>query len=191
MLLCMAGFAAAQTTPSPALDNSGSIIVDGKATPYMIRRLPVSSFPDLPQAVRAELESRGCLIPQSYEAHKPENVVRASLEHAGSADWAVLCSVDGTASLMVFFASAPSKPFAVASGPETEHLQRNTVTGAFGFNWAIDPASPQRIHEAATGRRTRPPVLDHDALADSLIDRRTVYHFYANNAWTLLDLPEK
>lgn len=191
LLLTLRSLAPAQSAPATALDNSGTITVDGKAMPYMIRHLPISSFPDIPQAIRADLESRGCLIPQTYEAHQPENVVRASLEHAGSADWALLCSVGGTASLMVFFADAPGKPHILAAAPETEHLQRNTTTGVYGFNWAIDVASPQRVHEAATGQRTRPPMLDHDALADSLIDRRTVYHFYTNNYWTLLDLPEK
>lgn len=189
LLPCLACFAPGQS--APVEDNSGKINVDGKEAPYMIRHLPVSSYPDLPQAIRTELETRGCLIPQTYEAHKPENVVRASLEKNGSADWAALCSVNGTASIMVFFDSAPSRPFVLASGPETEHLQRNTATGVFGFNWAIDPASPQRLHDAATGRRSRPPILDHDALADSVIDRRTAYHFYADNVWTLLDLPEK
>jgi len=191
VVLCVAGIAAAQAPPAPSLDNSGNILVDGKPLPYVIRHLPVSSFPGLPPAVRTDLESRGCLIPQTYEAHKPENVVQASLERAGSTDWAALCSVDGTATLIVFFGSNLSKPFVIGSGPETEHLQRNTVTGIFGFNWAIDPATPQRVHEAGAGRRSRPLIIDHDALADSLIDRRTVYHYFANNAWTLLDLPEK
>jgi hypothetical protein len=36
----------------------------------------------------------------------------------------------------------------------------------------------------------RPPLLDHDALADSIVDRGTVYHFYAKNVWTLVEMPE-
>ena len=189
ILFLFAGFAVGQTAPS--LDDSGTITVDGKAVPYMIRHLPVDSFPGLPQNIRTELDSRGCLVPQSYVAHQPENVVHASFEHAGSMDWAVLCSTGGTVSLMVFFGDSPEKPYVLATAPETEHLQRNTTTGVYGFNWAIDPAGPQRIHDAATGQRARPQMLDHDALADSLIDRRTVFHFYVNNSWTLLDLPEK
>src|SRR6185437_2064480 len=84
-LICIA---TAQTASAPKLDNSGHITVDGKPMPYTIRHLPVSSFPALPQTVSAELEARGCLIPQTYEAHQPENVVHGSLESAGSTDWA-------------------------------------------------------------------------------------------------------
>ncbi|MGA2339821.1 MAG: hypothetical protein ABSF75_07975, partial [Terracidiphilus sp.] len=69
------------------LDESGQIMIDGHSTPYLIRHLPVSSFPDLPAAIEEQLNLRGCLIPQTYEAHRPENVVHASLERPGSSDW--------------------------------------------------------------------------------------------------------
>jgi hypothetical protein len=38
-------------------------------------------------------------------------------------------------------------------------------------------------------RRSQALNTDHDALADSTVDQRTVYHFYAKSAWTLVDLP--
>ena len=63
------------------------------------------------------LNQRGCMIPQTYEAHQPENVVHASLERAGSSDWAVLCSAQGTVSLLIFFGSDPAKPMVLAVGP--------------------------------------------------------------------------
>ena len=174
------------------LNESGAIAVDGRAVPYLIRHLPIDSFPDLPAAIQAELNRRGCLIPQTYEAHRPENVVHASLEGPGSSDWAVLCSVNGTVSLLIFFTGAgqrPSDPLVLASAPETERLQAHGTGGVLGFNWGIDQASPQQVHDAQAGLVPRPPWIDHDALADSVVDHRTVYHFYVKNAWTLLDMP--
>ncbi len=171
---------------SPLVE-SGQIIVDGHPTPYLIRHLPVSSFPDLPSAIQMELSVRGCLIPQTYEAHRPENVVHASLERPGSSDWAVLCSAKGAVSLLVFFGSGSSLPFTLASAPETERLQSHGSSGVLGFNWGIDPASPQQVHEAQAGMDPRPPLLDHDALADTLVDRHTVYHFYLKSAWIVLE----
>jgi hypothetical protein len=35
--------------------------------------------------------------------------------------------------------------------------------------------------------RHPPPRLDHDALADSVIDRQTIYRAYAKGAWTVID----
>src|ERR1700744_205266 len=97
-LMCLACFVpriAPQNSTSSPYDVSGQFVVDGHARPFLIRHLPVSSFPDFPQAVQDGLTQRGCLIPQTYEAHHPENVVHASFERAGSVDWAVLCSANG------------------------------------------------------------------------------------------------
>ena len=184
--------AAQNATPPPAaspaqLDDSGHITVAGRSVPYLIRHLPVSSFPELPTAVQAELNKRGCLIPQTYEAHRPENVIHGSFEKAGTSDWAVLCSAQGMASLLVFFASAPDEPFVLGSSPETRNLQAHDSTGILGFNWGIDAESPGRIHEAQIGIEPRPAKLDHDAVGDSVVEHRTVYHFYAKGTWKLVD----
>jgi hypothetical protein len=170
------------------LVESGQIMFDGHSTPYLIRHLPVSSFPNLPPSIQMELSARGCLIPQTYEAHQPENVVHASLERPGSSDWAVLCSAQGTVSLLVFFGSGSGKPFTLASAPETERLQAHDPSGVLGFNWGIDAASPRDVHDAQLGMLHPPPRLDHDAVADTLVDRHTVYHFYLKSAWIVLDI---
>jgi hypothetical protein len=182
----------AQQAGAPVLNNSGEVMVRGRAMPYLIRHLPVSSFPQLPAGVQEELNRRGCLIPQTYEAHQPENVVEGSLQRAGSSDWAVLCSADGTVSLLVFFASRPAdEPFELASAPETERLQAHPPDAGLGFNWAIGAAAPEDVHDAQAGLDPRPPSINHEALADSTVDHRTVYHFYAKGAWTLLDMPDQ
>ena len=55
------------SAPAP-LNVSGQIVVAGHSTPYLIRHLPISSFPDLPAELAGLLNRRGCLIPQTYEA---------------------------------------------------------------------------------------------------------------------------
>jgi hypothetical protein len=180
-----------QQGSAPAqLTESGQIAVDGRSTPYLIRHLPVSSFPELPAPIQELLNRRGCMIPQTYAAHHPENVVHASLERAGSSDWAVLCSAGGKVSLLVFFTDVPAQPVILASAPENDRLQAHDTTGVLGFNWGIDPASPAQVREAQSGMEHRPALADHDALADSVVERRTVYHFYAKRAWGLVEMPE-
>jgi hypothetical protein len=169
-----------QTLP---LVQSGQLSLGGRAVPYRIRNLPVSSFPELPPGVAGSLTARGCVIPQTYEAKHPENVIHASLERPGSSDWAALCASNGRVSLLVFFASAPSEPAVLASVAETDRLQTHDPTGELGFNWGIDPASPRRIHDAQAGMAHRPPPPDHDCLADTTLDHQTVYHLYQNGAW--------
>jgi hypothetical protein len=169
------------------LTESGQVDVDGRTASYLIRHLPVSSFPQLPAAVQNLLNQRGCLIPQTYEAHQPENVIEASLERRGSSDWAVLCSEHGTVSLLVFLAGQSGQPTVLASAPETERLQAHGTSGVLGFNWGIDAASPEQVREVQAGMRHPPGRLDHDALADSKIDQATVYHYFSGNAWTVVE----
>ncbi len=187
-------FAQDATAPSGSessqLTETGKTSVDGRAASYVIRRLPASSFPDLPDAIADVLDQRGCMIPQTYQAHRPENVIHASFEHPGSSDWAVLCSAHGNVELLVFFARTPNKPVTLATAPELERLHRHDSSGVLGFDWCIDPASPQRVREAQAGLVHHPPPLDHDALEDTVLSGKTVYHFFTRNAWTIVDMPE-
>ena len=179
----------AQTDGPSSLVETGQLSIAGREVPYRIRNLPVSSFPDLPSSVAAALTARGCLIPQTYEAKRPENVIHASFEGPGSQDWAVLCSVHGRVSLLVFFAGAsPANPAVLAAAAATDRLQPHDPSGELGFNWGIDPASPSQVHDAQASMAHRPPAPDHDSVADSTVDRQTVYHLYRNGAWEKLDL---
>jgi hypothetical protein len=189
LALAVASAASAQD-PSP-LVTDGHIDQDGHSVPYEVRHLPVSSFPNLPLDVAGQLTDRGCLIPQTYEARRPENVVHASFQRQGSSDWAVLCSAQGSVSLMIFFGSTPGQPLTLATTPETKRLQTHFGTSVLGFNWGIDPATPDAIRQAQIGLWPRPARLDHDALSDSQVDRKTIYRFYIQGVWRVLDMPEE
>jgi hypothetical protein len=188
------GALAQESTANPSraqsFDESGKTSIDGRAVSYLIRRLPVDSFPDLPNPVAATLMQRGCMIPQTYQAHRPENVINASFERPGSSDWAVLCSAHGSVELLVFFARTPGKPITLASVPEVQRLERHDSSRVFSFDWGIDAASPEQVREAQAGMEHHPPPLDHDALKDTVLNQKTVYHFYFHNAWTVVDVLE-
>lgn len=186
------GCAKAQESGSgtQSFNESGKTSVNGKSVSYLIRRLPVDSFPDLPDQVAETLRQKGCLIPQTYQAHRPENVINASFDRAGSSDWALLCSTHGTVELLVFFERKPGKAMTVASAPELGRIQRHDSTGVYGFNWGIDAVSPKQVREAQSGLEHHPPAVDHDGLADTVLSQKTIYHFYAHEEWTRLDLPE-
>ena len=179
-----------QGAQAQSFNESGKATVDGQTVPYLIRRLPVNSYPDLPDPVAEALTQRGCLIPQTYQAHRPENVIHASFDRAGSSDWAVLCSAHGTVELLVFLARRPGKAMTVASAPELERIERHDSTGVYGFDWGIDAASPKRVREAQSGLEHHPPAVDHDAVADTVLNQKTIYHFFAHDEWTKLEMPE-
>lgn len=194
MMLASAGASIAGQASAAAsqqqLNASGYVTSPGRKVPYLVRRLPIDSFPDIPAAIQAEFTRRGCLIPQTYEAHRPENVIHGSFERPGSSDWAALCSANGVVSLLVFFASAPRAPFTLVSAQETARLQAHDPTGVMGFNWAIDVETPAQVHDAQVGMEPRPAKLDHDAVGDLLIDGKTIYRYYTRGGWTVVDTGE-
>jgi hypothetical protein len=192
LVLLLVSLGGAAQEPEAELKNlvtTGQVTLRGQTRQYIVRHLPPSSFPDLPEAVAGELNQRGCLIPQTYQAHQPENAVHGSFQRAGSSDWAVLCSVKGKVSLLVF-PDSTAKASVLATAPETQRLQVHESNGVLGFNWGIDAASPQAIHDAQIGLRPRPPRPDHDAIADSEVDHTTIYHYFSNGSWSLVDLPQ-
>ena len=186
--LLAVSLAAAQT--DAGMVTRGSVELGGKQVPYIVRHLPPASFPDLPDNVAAELMHRGCLIPQTYEAHQPENVVHGSFQQPGSSDWAVLCSLGGEVKLLVFFGSDPESPVTLGSAAETQRLQAYPGGAEMGFNWGIDRAGAEAVRQAQIGLKPRPARLDHDALADSVVEQRTIYHYFNNGRWTILDMPQ-
>jgi hypothetical protein len=173
-----------------AFSSSGQATVGGKTRQYKVEHLPASSFPALPTAVAAELNRRGCLIPQTFEAHGPENVIHGSFRRPGSNDWAVLCSARGTVSFLVFFEGEVANPVVLRTSEENSQLEPNNATGKLEFDWAIDRATPEQLHEAQAGIRPRPAPPDHDAIADSTIDGATMYWLYTGSAWSVTQTTE-
>lgn len=190
MLIALALSAPAEAQTDAGLVTRGDLQLGGKQVAYVVRHLPVASFPDLPGPIAEELTRRGCLIPQTYEAHQPENVVHGSFQEPGSSDWAVLCSVSGEVKLLVFFGSDPAGPMTLGSAAETQRVQAYPGGAQMGFNWGIDRAGAEAVRQAQIGLKPRPARIDHDALADSVVEQRTIYHYCRNGRWVLLDTPD-
>lgn len=147
---------------------------------YSIRLLPVSSFPQLPSAVVQQLSQMGCMIPQTYEAHGPENVVSGSFEKQGSSDWAVLCSVKGTTTLYVFFQSNLASPVALRHQLDGKWLGRD---GA----WSLDYGSAWGISAIPSRVMPRTEHIEHDGVQDSFVEQSSTIHYFDDERWTLLD----
>lgn len=193
----MAILMAAAVVPAPATAQSESPaaseqietgrvrIPSGADVVYRIRLLPLTSFPALPSVVAEQLEKRRCMVPQTYEARAPENVVHASLERKGSSDWAVLCSVNGATTLYVFFQSEPGSPIALRQQRDTEWLG-SEVLSAYGSAWGIARRSPSQIRQARGPAASRVDV-DHDALEDAFIERSSTTHYFQDGSWITLE----
>ena len=158
---------------------------NGAEVVYRIRLLPLTSFPAMPPAVSAQLNERNCMVPQTYEARAPENVVHASLERKGSDDWAVLCSVNGSTTLYVFFQSKLSAPLALRRQRDTEWLG-SEVVGAYGSAWGSRDAVPRRCAHAKGGASSH-IGFEHDGIDDSFVEKSSTTHYFEDGTWMVFD----
>lgn len=200
VLLCLAsGFVAAALLKAPRVaafaqgasppmesertEAGRARLSSGKDVLYRIRLLPVASFPALPQAIASQLRQRGCMVPQTYEARRPENAIRGAFEQQGSDDWAVLCSVDGVTTLLVFFGSHPDAPIVLRRQRDAEWLGAEIV-GEYGSAWGLSKARPSQIQATKPGGGLG--VIDHDGIDDAFVERSSTIHYFHDGEWKAL-----
>jgi len=175
----MAYAQAASTPPQTEQVETGFAEIGGQShVAYSIRLMPVSSFPQLPVEVARDLDGKGCMIPQTYEARAPENVIHGSFEKKGSKDWAALCSVHGVSTLYVFFSSNLGHPIALRSQPEKLWLGREWGE-EYGSAWGIS-TRPARLMPAKVN-------ADHDGIEDAFVEHSKEVRYFKEGRWITLD----
>lgn len=154
---------------------------DGTTVSYRIRLLPLSSFPALPDGVVTQLAHRGCMIPQTFEAKQPENVIQGAFHAPDATDWAVLCSVRGSTTLYVFLAGQFDQPMALRSQPDTAWLGADPGETVLGSAWGIATRTAQELRSEAAFRNL--PSVDHDGIDDARLERSLTIHYFQDGKW--------
>jgi hypothetical protein len=155
---------------------------------FAFRLLPPATFTELPAPIRSDLEKRHCLIPQSYEAKSPENVIHGAFREKGSSDWAALCSQDGTTTLLIYWNGSAAKPAELAVQLDTDTADPHDETSILGYARAIDVASPNKIDEVLANKSYGP--FDHDGIKDAHVEKSSVIHYFKNGMWMALAASE-
>jgi hypothetical protein len=149
-------------------------------------RLNPSAFPDLPERLVADLQRRGCTIPQVYTGGPPHNVIRGAFEGVAPVDWAVLCSRERVSTILVFPAGDPRWVSEIATRPDAEFLQL-VAPGRIGFSRAISVASADSIrgrHHRDSG--SKPPSLTHAGIDDAFVEKASVVWYWHQGKWLQL-----
>ena len=84
------------------------------------------------------------------------------------------------------------RPISSCSPPRLKpSASSRTTPPAFSVSTGASiPPRPSRFARPRPASSYHPARLDHDALADSVVEGRTIYHFYSKNAWTILEMPD-
>jgi hypothetical protein len=183
-----AGNTSAGALPVPGgerIESGTALSPAGEPIAWRIRLLPLASFPNLPAPVAAVLNEKQCMIPQSFEAKQPENVIHGAFSAPGSSDWAALCSAAGSTTLYVFFAGQFESPIALRSQPDSAWLGTEPGSTVSGSSWGIAVRSSAELR--ATPQLRRVATIDHDAIDDARLERSVVIHYYKGGRWISLN----
>jgi hypothetical protein len=150
-----------------------------------VTRLSPSAFPDLPKNILADLKRRGCLIPQVPMIKQTHNVIRGEFSKSGQTDWAILCSVQGVSSILIFRNGSGANPAQIAAAEDKGYLQWSG--SGWDFSRAIAPADRAYIlqHYQAYGG-TKPPPLDHQGIDDAFVEKGSVVRYFYQGKWLQL-----
>jgi hypothetical protein len=148
-----------------------------------IVRLPPTAFPELPGNVVTELQRRGCTIPQEVFTEKRNNVIHGEFAKPGQTDWAVLCSVNGVSSILVFWGGTAKDPAQLAAHEDRIYLQ-GIDEHRIGFGRSLSVVGRAFIvdHYQAYGGQ-KPPAIDHQGLNDAFIEKASVVHYFFRGKW--------
>jgi len=149
-------------------------------------RLRPSAFPELPAGIRAELNRRGCTIPQVSEIAERHNVIKGEFMKPGQTDWAVLCSVNRVSSILVFWNGSANGVAEIEKRPDIDRLQSWTQDRII-FSRHLAPVSPATIteHYRAYGG-PKPPPLDHQGIDDQFWGKASVFEYFYRGKWLQL-----
>ena len=150
-----------------------------------VLRLSPSAFPDLPKNLRTALQRRGCLVPQVRSMKRPHNFIRGEFSKPGQTDWAILCSVGGVSSILVFWNGSDANPTQIAEEKDMDRLQDSGTGWAYSREISsVDRAYILRHYQAFGG--PKPPSIDHQGINDAFVGKGSVVFYLSQGKWLQL-----
>jgi hypothetical protein len=150
-----------------------------------IVRLPPTDFPELPPNIVRELQRRGCEIPQDeLLAPKPNNVIKGEFLRPGQTDWAVLCSVKGVSSILVFWNSFERNPASIGSDQDRSYLE-GEARGII-FSRLIRTVGKEFIVNVHRDEGITIPPVNHQGILDAFADKIAGTWYFDGEKWRIL-----
>ncbi len=150
-------------------------------------RLSPKMFTQLPASIVSHLEKRRCTVPQSFAGGKPHNVISGEFIKRGQSDWAVLCSINRTSSILIFVGGSVSNVLKIAESQDSGFLQTIDGDGTVGFSRQIGVVDGAYIedHYREYGG-PKPPPITHSGIEDAFLEKASTIHYYHRGKWLAL-----
>lgn len=148
------------------------------------------AFGALPPAVRSDLVDRGCGIPQIHGQVTPENVIRGAFAEPGSEDWAVLCSIGGVSTVLLYWETLPGPCASAVGASENADWNQGMGEDAVAFSRLLKEASPQDILSRRHGW-SAPDIpadlrIEHDGFHEVMVGKGSTIHYCWQGEWLAL-----
>lgn len=151
-----------------------------------IVRLSPDSFPKLPPIIKNDLKKNGCKIPQTYITKNPHNVISGSFKKHGQIDWAILCSINGTSTIRIYFNSKLNQLVEIGASKDLNWLQ-GIGGGKIGFSRFISTVGKDFIMEHYKNYGgTKPPAILHDGIDEAFTEKASEVLYYHKDSWVSL-----
>ena len=150
-------------------------------------RLPPSALTFLGAPLVAELERRGCTIPQIWSGfgNGVSNVISGEFERRGQIDIALLCSVDRRSVMLVFWGGSTERVEEVKQtwSPDLRWLQV-VALNEIGYSRAIRPVSEAYIlNRYSWYGGPEPPRIDHQGISMDFAEKFSVVLYRHQGEW--------
>lgn len=131
---------------------------------------------ELPGAVRADLEQRGCRIPKFTKWDGAHNAIQGPFMKADQQDWAVLCATPDKSTILVYPAGeADSVQPLRGEEPDPRRFIHSVTAFVLGKRALRDQQGELPV-----------PEFDHDAIEDGPIGRSGRVVYCRDGEWSLL-----
>jgi hypothetical protein len=157
-----------------------------EAADLQVVRLSPAAFPELPKNLLADLERRGCTIPQVPMIQGRHNVIRGQFAKPGQTDWAVLCSVGRVSTILVFWNASEINPGQLAETKDMDRLQ-GWGDDKVVYSRAITAVGNAFIMEHHRGfGGPQPPPIDHQGVDDAFFGKASAVNYLYRGKWLQL-----
>jgi hypothetical protein len=149
-----------------------------------IRRLEPTAFPDPPRAVAGDLTKRGCTIPQTYLREEPHNAVSGHFKTPDEIDYAVLCSIGGQSTLLVYLGPFFARVDVPLGATRDEAWLQEIGESKLGFSRLIGLVGEAYILEQYQRYGGEPPPpIEHDGIDHAFAGKASTVLYWHDGKW--------
>jgi hypothetical protein len=132
--------------------------------------------------MRADLDQRGCRIPQVVDEPQPNNVITGSFRDQNTKAWAVLCSVRLISRVLVYSGDSGGAIDSLFEAPDRNFLQ-TFGGGRIGFSRMISTSTAKHIRAVAARYKTPSPSISHDGIEIAFVEKASSIYYWTGKRW--------